>query len=79
MSPSNLLEAMGEHPKLYEYLPDKRGKTYRVDRNFIRTIIAKIEPEFWEKVSTRAHDIRHEFGDNGDKIDTITMDKKLHD
>lgn len=60
LSPSNLLNAIGEHQLLYKYLPDKKGKTFRVDRDYIRTIIAKLEPEFWEGVCKKAHDIRHE-------------------
>jgi hypothetical protein len=53
-----LLKSVLSNAEIAKYLPDKSGKAFKVDQQFIQRFFRKLEPEYFAKIVEAARNAR---------------------
>ena len=64
---------------LENYLPDKTSKAYRINAEFILTVVIKIESQYFKALLYHALDAIHLIVEPGDRVDVLTITQTLND
>lgn len=72
-----ILEQVLPHPQIESYLPDKKREVYRVDEWYVLSIVAKIEPEWFNAIVKATFERRYTVKDEPEKQFELNMSEKL--
>ena len=79
MRTSNILKAVLPHSAIEKHLPEKRGKHYRINQDFVLAIVAKLEPSYFKLLTDQAHDVRYKAENSAAKTEKLVMKKELYE
>ena len=76
---SNILKAIGVSEQLARTLPDKNGKRYRIDQDYVLTVVRKMYPDWFDAVAEQAYLVRNQPKEEANKVATIEIQQELYD
>lgn len=75
----NILEKTQSSATLKTYLPDKTSNRYCINQDFVLRLIAKLEPDYFEALTSSSFAARHQNPELEGKKTTISLKKEVYE
>jgi hypothetical protein len=75
----NVLKQVLPNAKLESYLPNKRSNKYLINQDFVLRLVAKLEPEYFDKLTASSFDARQKPLEQDGKKEQIALSKEVYE